>query len=226
MLALYRSGRQAEALDVYRSGRRLLDKELGLAPGEELRRLERAILEQDPSLLGARAAAAPAAPTVPTGTVTFLFTDIEGSTKLVQKLGDHYGTLLEQHHRLVRGIFEEHAGEEIDNQGDAFFFAFRRARDAVRGAVEAQKALAGATWPEGSTVRIRIGIHTGEPGLAETGYHGLDVVRAARISGSAHRFATRDTTRAEMPSLSAPSTSESTASVASIIVRVRMRGGA
>jgi DNA-binding SARP family transcriptional activator len=188
MLALYRSGRQAEALDVYRSGRRLLDEELGLEPGEELRRLERAILEQDPSLVGGRPTSAPAraAPAVPTGTVTFLFTDIEGSTKLVQRLRDDYGALLEQHHRLVRGIFEEHAGEEIDNQGDAFFFAFRRARDGVRGAVEAQKALADATWPQDASVRVRIGIHTGEPGLAETGYHGLDVVRAARISGSAH----------------------------------------
>ncbi len=139
MLALYRSGRQAEALEVYRSGRRLLDEE-----------------------------------------------DIEGSTKLVQRLRDDYGALLEQHHRLVRGVFEEHAGEEIDNQGDAFFFAFRRARDAVRGAVEAQKALAGASWPQDATVRVRVGVHTGEPGLAETGYHGLDVVRAARISGAAH----------------------------------------
>src|SRR6266540_2128306 len=188
MLALYRSGRQAEALEVYRSGRRLLDEELGLEPGEELRRLERAILEQDPSLAGALppATPAPAAPVVPTGTVTFLFTDIEGSTKLVQRLRDDYGALLEQHHRLVRGVFEEHAGEEIDNQGDAFFFAFRRARDAVRGAVEAQKALAGASWPQDATVRVRVGVHTGEPGLAETGYHGLDVVRAARISGAAH----------------------------------------
>jgi DNA-binding SARP family transcriptional activator len=102
MLALYRCGRQAEALDVYRTGRRLLDEELGLEPGEELRRLERAILVQDESL------AAPASSTlatsrtaqVPTGTVTFLFTDIEGSTRLVHELGDRYGELLEQHHRL------------------------------------------------------------------------------------------------------------------------------
>jgi len=191
MIALYRSGRQADALEVYRSGRRLLDQELGLEPGEELRRLERAILEQDPSLTARGAPvtpppAPPPAPTVPTGTVTFLFTDIEGSTKLVQSLRDDYGELLDQHHRLVRGVFEAHGGEEIDNQGDAFFFAFRRARDAVRAAVEIQKVLADATWPKGLAVRIRIGIHTGEPGLAETGYHGLDVVRAARISGSAH----------------------------------------
>jgi YVTN family beta-propeller protein len=185
MLALYRCGRQAEALEVYRSGRRLLDDELGLEPGEELRRLERAILEQDPSL-APQVAGRPPSPVVPTGTVTFLFTDIEGSTRLVQKLGDEYGTLLAQHHALLRTAFESHGGQEIDSQGDAFFFAFRRARDAVRGGVEVQKTLAAADWPLGVEVRIRIGIHTGEPGFAESGYHGLDVVRAARISGSAH----------------------------------------
>jgi DNA-binding SARP family transcriptional activator/DNA-binding beta-propeller fold protein YncE len=186
MVALYRSGRQADALDVYREGRRLLSEELGLEPREELRRLERAILEQDPSLGAARAPEEAAPSTVPMGTVTFLFTDIEGSTRLVRDLGDDYGALLEQHHRLLRETFEHHGGQEIDTQGDAFFFAFRRAREAVRAAVEAQKAMAGAGWVQGADVRIRIGIHTGEPGFAEAGYHGLDVVRAARISGAAH----------------------------------------
>jgi DNA-binding SARP family transcriptional activator/DNA-binding beta-propeller fold protein YncE len=188
MVALYRSGRQAAALDVYRSGRRLLDEELGLEPGEELRRLERAILEQDASLAPAAATPArrPEIVHVPTGTVTFLFTDVEGSTRLVRELGDDYGTLLEQHHALVRSALGERGGEEVDTQGDAFFFAFRRARDAVRGAVELQKRIAGSRWPQDVTIRVRIGIHTGEPGIAETGYHGLDVVRAARISGAAH----------------------------------------
>jgi DNA-binding SARP family transcriptional activator/streptogramin lyase len=188
MLALYRSGRQADALDAYRSGRRLLDEELGLEPGEELRRLERAILAQDESIAVSAPPPSrrPEPAHVPAGTVTFLFTDIEGSTRLVQTLGEGYGALLEQHHGLVRGVLESHGGEEVDTQGDAFFFAFRRARDAVRGAVELQKQLADAHWPADAVVRIRIGIHTGEPGLAETGYHGLDVVRAARISGSAH----------------------------------------
>ena len=87
----------------------------------------------------------------------------------------------------MRTAFEEHGGEEIDSQGDAFFFAFRRARDAVRGAVDVQKRFGEAAhWPKEATVRIRVGIHTGEPGLAETIYHGLDVVLAVRISGAAH----------------------------------------
>ncbi len=186
MLALYRCGRQADALESYREGRRLLDEELGLQPSEELRRLERSILEQDPTLALSGPNGQRRAAPVPTGTVTFLFTDIEGSTRLVQELDDGYGQLLEQHNALLRAAFETHGGQEVDSQGDAFFFAFRRARDGVRAAVEAQKALAAADWPRGVSVRIRVGIHTGEPGFAESGYHGLDVVRAARISGSAH----------------------------------------
>ena len=183
MLALYRCGRQADALESYREGRRLLDEELGLQPSEELRRLERSILEQDPALALSGPNGQRRAAPVPTGTVTFLFTDIEGSTRLVQELDEGYGQLLEQHHALLRAAFEKHGGQEVDSQGDAFFFAFRRARDGVRAAVEAQKALAAADWPRGVSVRIRVGIHTGEPGFAESGYHGLDVVRAARISG-------------------------------------------
>ncbi len=193
MTALYRSGRQAEALETYRQGRRRLADDLGLEPGQALKRLERSILEQDPALGHVALAPAPspappdpAVSPVPTGTVSFLFTDIEGSTRLVQELGDDYGELLETHRQVLREAFEPHGGLEIDTQGDAFFFAFRRARDAVAAAVAAQRALAPIDWPRGARVTVRIGIHTGEPGVAERGYHGLDVVRAARISGAAH----------------------------------------
>jgi class 3 adenylate cyclase len=120
-------------------------------------------------------------PTLPSGTVTFVFTDIEGSTELLKQLGDLYGELLAAHRRLVRTTFETMNGIEIDNQGDAFFFAFPRARDAVGAAVQAQRAHAATVWPGESVVRVRMGLHTGEPSVDDEGYLGLDVVRAARI---------------------------------------------
>ena len=186
MLALYRCGRRSAALETYQVGRRQLSDELGREPGETLQQLERAILNHDPALDLVAAPSSTSQPSVPTGTVTFVFTDVEGSTALVKKLGDGYGELLEQHHRVLRTVFGGSEGHEIDTQGDAFFFTFRRARDAVRAAVEVQRTVAAERWPEDVTVRIRIGIHTGEPGLAGSAYHGLDVVRAARISAAAH----------------------------------------
>jgi class 3 adenylate cyclase len=118
---------------------------------------------------------------LPSGTVTFVFTDIEGSTQLLKQLGDSYSDVLDQHRQIVRDTFTQASGAEIDTQGDAFFFAFTRARDAVEAAVEAQRAHASAQWPEDATVRVRMGLHTGEPALGSEGYLGLDVVRAARI---------------------------------------------
>jgi class 3 adenylate cyclase len=123
-------------------------------------------------------------PTIPSGTVTFVFTDIEGSTALLKQLGDRYGELLTQHRRLLRETFAAHDGQEIDTQGDAFFFSFPRSRQAVAAAVETQRAHADASWPDGVEVRVRMGLHTGEPLVGEEGYTGLDVVRAARIAGS------------------------------------------
>jgi class 3 adenylate cyclase len=118
---------------------------------------------------------------LPAGTVTFVFTDLEGSTALVKELGETYGEVLAQHRRIVRDILGASGGSEIDTQGDAFFYAFPRAREAVSACVGVQRAHAAATWPAGATVRVRIGLHTGEPVVGEEGYHGLDVVRAARI---------------------------------------------
>ena len=126
-------------------------------------------------------------PSLPTGTVTFLFTDIEGSTDLLQRLGDRrYAQVLEEHRRLLREAFAKGNGQEIDTQGDAFLVAFPRARDAVAAAVAAQQSLAKHPWPDGASLRVRIGLHTGEPLSGETGYVGLDVHRAARIAAAGH----------------------------------------
>ncbi|MGQ0549297.1 MAG: ATP-binding protein [Armatimonadota bacterium] len=117
---------------------------------------------------------------LPRGTVTVLFTDIEGSTRLLHELGERYADVLAEHRRVLRDTFSRHGGVEVDTQGDAFFVAFTRARDAIAAASEAQDALADGP------VRVRIGIHTGEPVVTEEGYVGLDVHRAARITGAGH----------------------------------------
>ncbi len=122
----------------------------------------------------------------PSGTVTFFFSDVEGSTRLLKQLRDAYGEVLADHRRILRAAFAEHNGEEIDTQGDAFFVAFSKARDAVLAAAAGQRNLAGHAWPEGAALRVRIGLHTGEPSLGDEGYHGLGVHRAARIMAAGH----------------------------------------
>ena len=135
---------------------------------------------------------------LPSGTVTFVFSDIEGSTALLKQLGDRYEAVLSDHRRLMREAFTERDGVEIDRQGDAFFFAFSRARDAVAAAVEAQRAHVEHEWPDGGVVRVRMGLHTGEPAVGSEGYLGLDVVRAARLctAGKGGHVLLSDTTRA------------------------------
>jgi predicted ATPase/class 3 adenylate cyclase len=123
---------------------------------------------------------------LPMGTVTLLFTDIEGSTRLLQQLGKRYSEVLTECRYLLRTAFQQHHGHEVDTQGDAFFVAFARASDAVAAAVASQRALFSHAWPHGVTVRVRIGLHTGEPQLSTEGYVGLDVHRAARIMSAGH----------------------------------------
>jgi predicted ATPase/class 3 adenylate cyclase len=118
------------------------------------------------------------------GTVTLLFTDIEGSTRLLRELGNRYEKVLDDHRRLLREAFAAQEGTEVDTAGDGFFYAFPRARNALIAAVEGQRALAGHEWP--LPLRVRMGMHTGEPLSTETGYVGLDVHRAARIMSAAH----------------------------------------
>jgi len=124
-----------------------------------------------------------AMPDLPSGTVTFVFSDLEGSTRLLKELGDEgYVQMLARHRRLVRETLAAHGGSEIDTQGDAFFYSFARARAAVAAAVELQRRHDEEQWPRGARVRVRLGLHTGEPVVGEEGYTGLDVVRAARIA--------------------------------------------
>jgi class 3 adenylate cyclase len=121
---------------------------------------------------------------LPSGTVTFVFSDVEGSTGLLKRLGERYGEVIAEHRRIVREIFGARSGFEIDTQGDSFFYAFARARDAVAAAVDVQRAHADHAWPEGEQVRVRMGLHTGEPAVGAEGYLGVDVVRAARLAAT------------------------------------------
>ena len=119
-------------------------------------------------------------------TVTLFFSDIEGSTRLLQRVGRAYAGLLETHHAIVRSATGECHGREIDTAGDGFFLVFPAAREAVAAAVLAQRRLHATAWPEGVQVRVRMGMHTGQPVLGGSGYVGLDVHRAARICATAH----------------------------------------
>ena len=125
-------------------------------------------------------------PPLPEGEVSFLFTDIEGSTKLLDRLGDGYTHVLLTHHRLLRGCFTAHGGHEVDTEGDAFFVSFSSTADAVAAAVDAQRALHAQAWPHGEAVRVRMGLHVGQPVVVESKYVGMDVHRAARICSAAH----------------------------------------
>src|SRR5437588_4168479 len=142
---------------------------------------------------------------LPTGTITLLFTDIEGSTRLLQQLGNRYDGVLTECRHLLRAAFHQWNGHEVDTQGDAFFVAFTRATEAVSAAVDIQRALAAHLWPEGVTVRVRMGLHTGEPQLSTENYIGLDVHRAARIMSAGHggqvllSQTTRDLVEHELP---------------------------
>jgi predicted ATPase/class 3 adenylate cyclase len=123
---------------------------------------------------------------LPSGTVTFLFSDVEGSTRLLARLRGRYAGVLAEHQRLLRAAFDEHDGREVHTEGDAFFVAFARASDAIAAAVGAQRSLACQRWPEGVDVRVRMGVHTGEAEVRLDDYVGLDVHRAARICSAGH----------------------------------------
>ncbi|MDR7422919.1 MAG: adenylate/guanylate cyclase domain-containing protein [Armatimonadota bacterium] len=123
---------------------------------------------------------------LPGGTVTFLFTDIEGSTRLLQRLGPRYDELLEEHRRLIREAVTAEGGHEVNTEGDAFFIVFASAPRAIVAAVAAQRALGAFAWPADGVLRVRMGLHTGEGTPIAGDYVGLDVHRAARICAAAH----------------------------------------
>ena len=151
---------------------------LGLGP--ELRRRR-----QVPPEMPATEPAVRSGP-LPTGTVTFLFTDIEGSTRLLQELGDRYAAVRDEHAAIVRRAVAEAGGVEVSTEGDSFFVAFPSPLGAVRAAVAAQRGLAAHDWPAGRSVRVRMGLHTGEGVLGGDNYVGIDVNRAARIAAAGH----------------------------------------
>src|SRR5699024_788983 len=122
---------------------------------------------------------------LPGGTVTMLFSDIEGSTSLLDRLGPAYREVLAAQRAIVREAVAAHGGLELGTEGDSFFVVFTRAGDGVLAAVSAQQALATAAWPDGVEVRVRMGLHTGEPDRDGEGYVGMDVHRAARVAASA-----------------------------------------
>ncbi len=123
---------------------------------------------------------------LPAGTITMLFSDIEGSTRLLSRLGERYGEALLAQRALLRAAFASHGGREMGTEGDSFFVVFASAADAVDCCVVAQRALAGHDWPAEAAVRVRMGLHSGEPVRHEDGYVGMDVHRAARIAATAH----------------------------------------
>ena len=189
MVSLYRCGRQADALAVYRRTRMALAEELGIDPSKSLQELELAILRQAP-WLGALTVEPVEQSSVraPVGEVplTFLFTDIEGSTELAARLRDAYGGVLADHHRIIRAGLSAHQGREISTAGDGFFAVFDSPSACVAAVIEMQRALSSHRWSGGEEVRVRMGVHTGEVSETEAGFVGLEVHRAARMAAVGH----------------------------------------
>ena len=191
MVALYRCGRQAEALRTYQDLRAVLADELGLDPSPELVALEGRILAQDASLgasaLGGQGPGAPRDAGLPSGVITFLLTDIEGSTSLWDSQPDAMAAALEGHDRLVASVIHGAGGQVVKSkgEGDALLAVFQRASEAVTAALEVQRALAAEDWPAGVEMRVRMGVHTGEAHERDGDYFGPTLNRAARLRGLA-----------------------------------------
>ncbi len=190
MLALYRSGRQADALRAYQRLRKILDDELGIEPNREITALEAAILNQDPdvSLSPARITPAPGQPgQLYGGNVTFLFTDVEGSTRLIQRHPSSYAEAIESHRHILRSVLSAFGGMEVDTEGDGLFAVFADAGLAISACLDAQRALIAQGWDDGMELRVRMGLSTGIAHPTEEGdYHAVAVHEAARLCAAAH----------------------------------------
>ena len=193
MLAMYRAGRQPEALRAYQDFRTMLLDELGLEPSRELRELDQAIAQRGSRLDWTASPKAvrtsltsSTTHNLPSGTVTFVFTDIEHSTQLLRQLGPAYPEALERQRTIIRRDVASHDGVEVNVEGDGMLFAFGSARSAMSACVEVQRALLGERWPEGVPLRVRMGVHTGEAVPTDGDYTALCLHEAARIVACAH----------------------------------------
>jgi len=184
MRALYRSGRQAEALRAYERVRHILAEQLGITPCAELVGLERAILEQDPTLDWQGAPPVPAPPA--SALATFLFTDVEHSTARWDRDPEAMGVALRAHDALVRDAIESHRGHVFGHPGDGFCAVFAVASDAVAAALDAQLRLGRQTWAGHDPLGVRVAVHTGDAEQREGNYFGSTVNRVARLRDAAH----------------------------------------
>jgi predicted ATPase/DNA-binding SARP family transcriptional activator len=207
MLALYRSGRQAEASALYQKTRERLADELGMEPGRELQELLRDVLNQERRLdapraevpesapgaqhsqrPGRRSVPRSAGPNLPVGTVTFLMTDIEGSTRVWDASPSVAKQALERHDQIIVQAVQKHHGQLVESgrEGDSILAVFTQATDAIAGGLAAQRALQREPWPGGVAVRVRVALHSGEAELRAGHYVGAPLYRSARLMAIAH----------------------------------------